>query len=44
MKRLTIDVPVHLHQRVKSQCALNGKNMSDVIRDLLEANFHNDTP
>jgi hypothetical protein len=44
MKRLTIDIPVHLHQRVKSQCALNGKNMSDVIRDLLEANFLTETP
>lgn len=39
MKRLTIDVPLSLHQTVKSQCAIQGKNMADVIRDLLEQRF-----
>ena len=38
-KRLTIDVPLSLHQRVKSQCALKGENMADVIRELLERHF-----
>lgn len=36
MKRLTIDVPLSLHQTLKSQCAIQGENMADVIRRLLE--------
>lgn len=38
-KRLTIDVPLSLHQAVKSQCAMQGENMADVIRRLLEEYF-----
>ena len=38
-KRLTIDVPLSLHQRVKSQCALQGLKMADVMRQLLESRF-----
>lgn len=39
MKRLTIDVPVELHARVKSQCALRGLKMADEVRALLEQRF-----
>lgn len=39
MKRLTIDVPLSLHQRVKSQCALQGEHIADVVRELLEQRF-----
>jgi hypothetical protein len=39
MKRLTIDIPLSLHQRVKSQCALKGENMADVVRELLDGRF-----
>lgn len=39
MKRFTIDVPVSLHKRVKSQCAMQNLVMADVIRDLLEQRF-----
>jgi hypothetical protein len=39
MKRLTIDIPLSLHQRVKSQCALKGENMADVVRELLDRHF-----
>ena len=39
MKRLTIDIPLSLHQRVKSQCALKGEKMADVVRELLEKRF-----
>ncbi len=39
IKRLTIDVPESLHQRVKSQCALKGEKMADVVRELLEKEF-----
>ena len=39
MKRLTIDVSVNLHRRIKSQCALKNLRMADEIRDLLERHF-----
>ena len=38
-KRLTIDIPLSLHQRVKSQCALRDEKMADVVRELLEKHF-----
>ena len=38
-KRLTIDIPLSLHQQVKSQCALKGLKMADVVRTLLEKHF-----
>lgn len=39
MKRLTIDIPLSLHQRVKSQCALRGEKMADAVRELLDKHF-----
>jgi hypothetical protein len=39
MKRLTIDIPLSLHTRVKSQCALQSLQMADVIREMLERRF-----
>jgi hypothetical protein len=39
MKRLTVDVPISLHTRIKSQCALRGIKMADEIRELLEKHF-----
>ncbi len=39
MKRFTIDVPVSLHTRIKTQCAMRGVKMADVLRDLLEREF-----
>jgi predicted membrane GTPase involved in stress response len=41
MKRLTIDVPVDLHKRIKTQCAAAGVVMADEIRNLLEKHFPN---
>lgn len=38
-KRLTIDVSESLHKRIKTQCAMRGTKMADVIRDLLEKEF-----
>ena len=38
-KRLTIDVPESLHRRIKSQCAMRGAKMADVIRGMLEKEF-----
>ncbi len=39
MKRLTIDIPLSLHRRVKSQCGEEGLQMADVIRGFLEKRF-----
>ena len=39
MKRLTIDVPLGLHKRIKSQCAEKGTKMADAVRELLERQF-----
>ena len=39
LKRLTIDIPLALHKRIKSQCAIRGENMADEIRNLLEKHF-----
>jgi len=39
MKRLTIDVPLGLHKRIKSQCAKKGSKMADAVRELLEKQF-----
>jgi hypothetical protein len=38
-KRLTIDIPLSLHTRIKSQCALQNLQMADVIRQMLERRF-----
>jgi hypothetical protein len=38
-KRLTMDLPASLHQRVKVGCAVEGVRMTDVVRELLEARF-----
>jgi hypothetical protein len=39
MKRFTIDVPLSLHRRIKTQCAMRGDKMADVIREMLEREF-----
>ncbi len=39
IKRLTVDVPISLHRRIKSQCALDNVIMADAIRDLLYERF-----
>ena len=39
LKRLTLDVSLTLHKRIKSQCAIRGVKMADVLRDLLEQEF-----
>jgi hypothetical protein len=39
MKRFTIDVPVALHTRIKTECARRGVKMADVLREMLEREF-----
>ena len=36
MKRLTIDLPDEAHKRLKVHCAIDGKDMAEVIRKLVE--------
>ncbi len=38
-KRLTVDVPISLHRRIKSQCALQNLVMAEEIRAMLEERF-----
>ena len=38
-RRLTIDIPVGLHTRLKVGCALQGHSIADVVRELLERAF-----
>jgi hypothetical protein len=35
MKRLTFDVPADLHLRMKIGCAQEGRDMADVLRELI---------
>lgn len=39
MKRFTIDVPMTLHTRIKTECARRGVKMADMLRELLEREF-----
>jgi hypothetical protein len=37
--RFTIDIPVSLHARIKSQCALKRVKMREEVLDMLEKHF-----
>jgi hypothetical protein len=39
MKRLTFDVPADLHMRMKLACVKEGRDMAEVIRELLSSRF-----
>lgn len=39
IKRLTIDIPLSLHRRVKAQCAVQGLQMAVIVREWLERRF-----
>jgi hypothetical protein len=39
MKRLTIDVPIDLHIRLKTGCAMRGEKIADMVRVLIEREF-----
>ena len=42
-KRITVDVPVSLHSRVKLECCRQDVAITDVVRRLLEAEFPSQT-
>ena len=39
MKRLTFDVPADLHRRMRVACVTEGRDMAEVIRDMLMQRF-----
>ena len=39
MKRLTFDIPADLHRRMKIACVHEGRDMAEVIRELLTTRF-----
>jgi hypothetical protein len=39
MKRLTIDIPLAMHTRLKTECAAGRQNIADVVRDLIAAHL-----
>jgi hypothetical protein len=38
-KRLNLNIPAALHARIKAQCALEGRDMTDVLIEVLEGRF-----
>jgi hypothetical protein len=39
IKRLTIDIPVDLHRRIKVACYSSDRKMSEVLREIMEEAF-----
>jgi hypothetical protein len=39
VKRFTFEVPLSLHKRIKIKCAAQGRQMAEVVRELLENHF-----
>ena len=38
-KRLNLNIPTSLHARIKAQCALEGRDMTEALVELLEQRF-----
>jgi hypothetical protein len=38
-KRLNAEIPADLHARMKAQCALAGRDMTEALIEILEARF-----
>jgi hypothetical protein len=38
-KRLNLNISAGLHARIKAQCALEGRDMTEVLVEILEARF-----
>lgn len=39
VKRLNLNIPATLHARIKAKCALDNREMTDVLTQLLERHF-----
>jgi hypothetical protein len=38
-RRLNLNIPAPLHSRIKAQCALEGRDMTEALIELLEAKY-----
>ena len=38
-KRLNVEIPAALHARIKAQCALDGRDMTEALIEILEKHF-----
>lgn len=38
-RRLNLNIPTTLHSRIKAQCALDGRDMTEALIEILEARF-----
>jgi hypothetical protein len=38
-KRLNLNIPARLHARIKAQCAMEGRDMTQALIELLESRF-----
>ena len=38
-RRLNLNIPASLHGRIKAQCALEGRDMTEALIEMLEARF-----
>jgi hypothetical protein len=38
-RRLNLNIPSALHSRIKAQCALDGRDMTEALIEILEARF-----
>lgn len=38
-KRLNAEIPAELHTRIKTQCAADGKDITEALIEILEARF-----
>ncbi len=38
-RRLNLNIPTTLHGRIKAQCALDGRDMTEALIEILEARF-----
>ncbi len=38
-RRLNLNIPVTLHTRIKAQCAIEGRDMTEALIEMLEARY-----
>jgi hypothetical protein len=38
-RRLNLNIPASLHSRIKAQCALEGRDMTEALIEMLEARY-----
>jgi hypothetical protein len=38
-RRLNLNIPANLHARIKAQCAIEGRDMTEALIEMLEARY-----